>query len=673
MKELITFLSLISLLSFSSELPHFTFSGIESFHDCSGEKGKVSLFIIGSLSEEVGAVTLPNYNIEKMGDFQCALGKNEGEKDPARSHVITCTIEGNFEPKAFILDEPKVNGFDFLNEKGESTWPTEAEQATFLIGECGERVELDKENLFFEKSERSGLLSGSAYEDPVKTIRKDVVDKALRALPPRNKTTQEVMMTRMKSIRTFYSLTDMEAAYMVYKWEYENLQYDCYNYNHDRDAIDFTEEGTYSSGVGVCDGFARLYVSLCGAMGVEAYRVVGYSKAGDFVPGVKPKASDHAWNAIKVDGNYYVLDATWGIGSCEEDDYVPLLRDSYFCTKPEAFIRTHLPADNKFQLVYPTITLEEFSNMLEIGMEFYEYGMTKIEPDLAFFDIDDGKIEVEITFEPSDEAIAFNYHLFQKRANSYTEKENACWIVKKETTATFTCYANKYGKYILEIYGGPAGDEGLPYLLEYEIKSKRTIYDNPAGFPLAYGLYASTKTELIEPIYNPLPRGEMVNFKVRTTTFKNLYVINDENEFELDNDGNGLFTGEVYIVGEKVSIATKLLNKYRTILEYTTKISPNVEFEPTLPDKFIDHAPEHKLYSPQFGILKIGQTYEFKIRCKKCGDLAVLDGSKYILDKNEETNIYTKTITIKGETGSVMLIDKNGKKISTYYIYKASL
>ena len=125
MKELIIFLSLISLFSISSALPHFTFSGIESFHDCSGEKGKISLFIIGSLSEEVGAVTLPNYNIEQMGDFQCALSKNEGEKDPARSHVITCTIEGNFEPKAFILDEPKVNGFDFLNEKGESTWPTD--------------------------------------------------------------------------------------------------------------------------------------------------------------------------------------------------------------------------------------------------------------------------------------------------------------------------------------------------------------------------------------------------------------------------------------------------------------------------------------------------------------------------------------------------------------------
>ena len=170
MKELIIFLSLISLLSISSALPHFTFNAIESFRDCSGEKGKVSFYIIGSLSEEIGPVTLPNYNIKKMGDFQCALSKNEGEKDPARSHVITCTFEGKFHPRFYILKEPKVIGFDFLNEKGESTWPTDPEKVTFLIGECGERVQLDKETLFSGNTEKSGLFASGPNQDPVKTI-----------------------------------------------------------------------------------------------------------------------------------------------------------------------------------------------------------------------------------------------------------------------------------------------------------------------------------------------------------------------------------------------------------------------------------------------------------------------------------------------------------------------
>ena len=368
-----------------------------------------------------------------MGDFQCALSKNEGEKDPARSHVITCTIEAEFEPKAYILDEPKVNGFDFLNEKGESTWPINPEKATFLIGECGERVELDKETLFFQNSERSGLFSGPVYEDPVNTIRKDVVDKALKSLPERSKTTEEVMMERMKIARTNYSLSDIEAAYMVYKWEYENLQYDCYNLNHNRTKICYREDCTYSTGVGVCDGFSRLFVSFCNATNVEAYRVVGYTKVYDYVPGVIPNNSDHAYNAIKINGNYYLLDVTWGIGSCDGDDYVPKLRDSYFCTKPEIFIRGHFPVKEEFQLVYPHITLKEFFNMLEFEMEFYENGMTGVNPDSPLIKIDDGKIEVEITYEPSDVFKGFQYELYYEKGNSFTKQEKACWINKEKT------------------------------------------------------------------------------------------------------------------------------------------------------------------------------------------------------------------------------------------------
>ena len=589
MKEIIIFLSLISLFSISSALPHFTFSGIESFHDCSGEKGKISLFIIGSLSEEVGAVTLPNYNIEKMGDFQCALSKNEGEKDPARSHVITCTIEGNFEPKAFILDEPKVNGFDFLNEKGESTWPTEPEQATFLIGECGERVELDKETLFLEKTEKSGLLAGAAYEDPVKTIRKDIVDKALKALPARSKTTKEVMMKRMKSVRTLYSLSDIEAAYMVYKWEYENLQYDCYHYNHDRDLIDFTEDGTYKSGVGVCNGFAYLYARFCNAMGVEAYRVVGYSKAGSFVPGKIPTSSDHAWNAIQIDGNYYLLDATWGIGSCNGDAYVPKLRDSYFCTKPEAFIRTHLPVEKKYQLVYPTITLKQWSNMLEIGLDFYENGMTEISPDLAILKIDNGKIEVEIKYEPSDVSLVFLPHLYFLQGNTFMEQGNACFMKKEKTRALFTCSAKYEGKYKLRIFGGPSGKGSYPLLVEYEIESTKSGSDSDSdkrGFPEVYTMFSQSDSELIEPLYIPLPRGEFVKFKVRSTTFKQLFVKSGDVFVELENDGNGLFTGEVYILGTEALLLTPVGGSYSYLLLYETELSPNVDAEPTYPRRY---------------------------------------------------------------------------------------
>ena len=69
----IIFISLILLLSCSNSLPHFTYDGIESFH----EEDKISFTIYGSLSEEINPekMHIKNYLIEDMGEFQCFLQK----------------------------------------------------------------------------------------------------------------------------------------------------------------------------------------------------------------------------------------------------------------------------------------------------------------------------------------------------------------------------------------------------------------------------------------------------------------------------------------------------------------------------------------------------------------------------------------------------------------------
>ena len=93
MKSLIL-LSLISLLSFSNSLPHFSYDGLESFHDCSGETEKISFTIYGSLSEELNPrkMFIKEYIIDDMGEFQCSLKENEDQDNEKRTHKITCTI-----------------------------------------------------------------------------------------------------------------------------------------------------------------------------------------------------------------------------------------------------------------------------------------------------------------------------------------------------------------------------------------------------------------------------------------------------------------------------------------------------------------------------------------------------------------------------------------------------
>ena len=661
MKSLIL-LSLLSLLSLSQSLPHFTYDGLESFHDCSGESEKISFTIYGTLSEELNPrkMFIREYIIEDMGEFQCSLNLNEDQDNERRTHKITCTINGSFERRAYILEEPKVYGFDFLNEQGVSTWPKQAELKTFLIPECGKKIELDNEPIFFGNV--------GSYYNPINDVRKSVVDDALASLPARSRTSKANMLTAMQRVKTSFSLSPIECAYLVYKWEYQNFQYDCYNFNRDLNKIDYTEEGTYSKGVGVCDGFAKNYVTMCNALGVEAFRVVGYSKGAGYTPGVMPKQSDHAWNAIKIGYDYYLLDVTWGIGSCNGDYYEPKLKDAYFCTNPQAFIRTHLPAEQQYQLISPTITLEEFVNMLDLNIDFYENGFTEVTPDYPQFSTT-GKITVKVNYEESDDRKTFLYHLYYLQSNTYMEQPNTCWTDRTETEAIITCYANYKGSYKLQVFGGPTSLESFPQLFEYDITCTKNAA-TPMGFPTTYGVFSNSDMQIIEPLYNPLTRGSLIDVEIKTTTFDNLYIINEDYYRELDYDGNGVFYGEsVYIFGEEVYLTTLEGDQFNYIAKYTTIRDAYSATDATFPMSY--SAPKNILYSPLTDTLQVGKYYNFKIKCESCTQIAVLEGNKFN-DLTQSGATFSGSVKINGIDNYVSIVSISNGYYSTYYRYYIS-
>ena len=67
----------------------------------------------------------------------------------------------------------------------------------------------------------------------------------------------------------------------------------------------------------VCQGYAELFQALCHSQGIRCELVPGYSKGltvneQDFTRG------DHAWNAVQLEGQWYLLDVTWGSGGLDE-------------------------------------------------------------------------------------------------------------------------------------------------------------------------------------------------------------------------------------------------------------------------------------------------------------------------------------------------------------------
>jgi hypothetical protein len=111
-----------------------------------------------------------------------------------------------------------------------------------------------------------------------------------------------------------------------------------------------------------------LFKHLCDLAGVQVEIIEGYAKGYGYKEGQKFQEPNHAWNAINLEGSWYLCDVTWASGI--SDDYMGSNRnidlDGYFMVKPEQFILTHLPEDPSWQLLGEKKTLKEFEKGMGI-------------------------------------------------------------------------------------------------------------------------------------------------------------------------------------------------------------------------------------------------------------------------------------------------------------------
>jgi hypothetical protein len=128
----------------------------------------------------------------------------------------------------------------------------------------------------------------------------------------------------------------------------------------------------------VCNGYARLFKTLCDYAGIRAEVVTGYARGG---LGSAAFRSNHSWNAVYVDSAWHLVDATWASGYISfADEFVKQYDDSYFFPDPEQFIRSHYPEDLRWALVSNPPTLREFYQTPFKLTAFMKYGIQDYAP-----------------------------------------------------------------------------------------------------------------------------------------------------------------------------------------------------------------------------------------------------------------------------------------------------
>ncbi len=136
---------------------------------------------------------------------------------------------------------------------------------------------------------------------------------------------------------------------------------------------------TFRSRRSVCAGYASLFTAIGTAAGLEVETVVGRAR-GIVDTGM---GEGHAWNVVKLDGRWRLVDTTWDAGFVNSDGFQKRYGTWYFLTPPEAFVTKHFPDEARWQLLDAPRSPGEFMRAPSLEPEFFAHRLGLVSPDRA--------------------------------------------------------------------------------------------------------------------------------------------------------------------------------------------------------------------------------------------------------------------------------------------------
>ena len=219
-----------------------------------------------------------------------------------------------------------------------------------------------------------------------------VIDRQVRDIP-------FAMPAELSEQITANCTTDLEKTRAIFRWITDNIAYRTRPttrrrklnpgvYREPPDSVELkplderVAEDVLANGVAVCDGYARLFKTLCAYAGIRSEIVMGYAKteASQRIQRFRP---NHSWNAVYIDSTWQLLDVTWASGyiSWSGNEFIKYYDEQYFLTKPEKFIREHYPDDLNWTLMDDPPLMNEFRFSPYKQRSFVKYKISSYFPE----------------------------------------------------------------------------------------------------------------------------------------------------------------------------------------------------------------------------------------------------------------------------------------------------
>lgn len=171
-----------------------------------------------------------------------------------------------------------------------------------------------------------------------------------------------------KKVKKDFSLKENQVRATFY-WVANNIKYNLteyYNPSRKRIGFSYTDEAdklrklqaikdsiveqTLTTRQAVCEGYAQTLSKVFTLLELENYVIKGYVRNSIRDINNELLMPNHAWNVVKVNEEWMVLDATWAAGSVINGRWQVSFDDYYFNIPRKNYLKTHYPEEKKWML-----------------------------------------------------------------------------------------------------------------------------------------------------------------------------------------------------------------------------------------------------------------------------------------------------------------------------------
>jgi len=186
-----------------------------------------------------------------------------------------------------------------------------------------------------------------------------------------------------------------------------------------------------------CTGYAYLVREMATLADIDCKIIDGFGRTATLNLNEK-SVPNHSWNAVQLDGQWYLCDATWSAGQIYFEKNVPVFKneyhDGYFLAEPSLFIKNHFPLEADWTLLSEPPTFKQFINGPVVYKEAFPLNIIPIKPSAMKFEAKKNEpvtfiLEVPKNFKSESISMAVNSGTVNKTVQSkVTLNQNDCLL-----------------------------------------------------------------------------------------------------------------------------------------------------------------------------------------------------------------------------------------------------